>query len=158
MKAEWVHTNNGLTLQLSVQSDIDRVNMQSFVSQKPDIKPRLRVTEITCDVNKKPTGLLLAYVQNVGIFALLRNGWAFNEKICYKGFENVLIIIELAINCRVKRVIFTDKDELINNLTDIKDALLADFNITTYDGFDIQFMGHARTTGDLKVLLRLQNI
>jgi len=158
MKAEWVHTNNGLTLQLSVQSDIDRVNMQSFVSQKPEIKPRLRVTEITCDVNKKPTGLLLAYVQNVGTTILERNGWMLIDNLCYKGFENVLIILQLSINCRVKRVIFTDKGELTNNLTDIIDALSSDFNITTYDGFDIQFMGHARTTGDLKVLLRLQNI
>jgi hypothetical protein len=158
MKAEWVHSNNGLTLQLSVQSDIDRVNMQSFVSQKPEFKPRLRVTEITCDVNKKPTGMLLAFVQNIGNNALLRNGWNTRDNLVYKAFDNVLIIIEIAINCRVKRVIFENAAALASYTEDVINALINDFNITTYDGFDIQFMGHVRTTGDLKVLLRMQNI
>ena len=158
MKAEWVHSNNGLTLQLSVQSDIDRVNMQSFVSQKPEFKPRLRVTEITCDVNNKPTGLLLAFVQNIGKYALVRNGWYSQENLVFKAFDNVLIIIEIAINCRVKRVIFENAAALASYTEDVINAFINDFNITTYDDFDIQFMGHVRTTGDLKVLLRMQNI
>ena len=157
MKAEWIHTDDGLTIEVTATSDIDRTNFNSFFLDKPLYRPRLRVTKTMRDAAKNYAGLHLNYLQYADQKNLAKNSWflqkadedtpAFWWKVTGNRYMYLL-------NTGVRRLKVITLSDMLNNKDLMINALLEDRTITEFNGTAIEDLGNIRTMGQITQRLR----
>jgi hypothetical protein len=159
MKAEWIHTDDGLTLSVTAQSDADRVNFTAFYRGKP-VKPLLRVTKTIKESNGDYSGLQVAFIQPLSKrilqplgFTVPANSPTNSPFRLYKLYGNTLILLFNSGVVTVKKIIYNDNATACNMLIEVVEALVNNNNIEAYDGSPIIFVGTCRSIGGLKKLI-----
>ena len=157
MKAEWINTEDGLTIQVTAQSDIDKVNLNTWFKSHPfRATPRLTHTFRTSDNDF--TGFDIAYTVAAKKITLLLDGFVQLPPICYwKQYNNVLAIISDNGIRTLKTITYPSKESLDNNRDNVL-LQLTNGEILTTNGGAIRIVGKFRTMGGYARLMKFINI
>ena len=154
MKAEWIHTDDGLTIEVTATSDVDLTNFNSFFLDKPH-RPRLRVTKTIRDAAKNYAGLHLSYIQYADNKNLTKDGYQIyvsSDEQNYFWCKNIGKTFIYLLYAGVRRLKTIEMAQV--NLDEVITVVKNDINITQYEGIDVKDLGNVRTMGQVKQRLR----
>jgi len=159
MKAEWITTGDGLAIRVFAENDLDRVNFtQLFHHRKPFSK--LRVNNTKSSAGGKIYQLTVGNMQylNKDIFESYGFSGTPNNHVLGKIIGNSVIIVMYYNVCKIKKVVFQNNADAQTNLSNLLSAISSDKNLASYNEKPIEFIGFARTLGDLKELLNINDL
>ena len=156
MKAEWIHTDDGLTIEVTATSDIDRTNFNSFFLDKPH-RARLRVTKTMRDAAKNYAGLHLSFLQYADSKNLERDGFTKHETVDFAIFyaKKISKSAVYLLNTGVRRLKVIEMIDGLDATFDVViETIKSDLTLTEYEGNPIIDLGNVRTMGQIKQRLR----
>ena len=157
MKAVWINTEDGLTIQVTAQSDIDKVNLNTWFKSHPfRATPRLTHTFRTSDNDF--TSFDIAYTVPAKKTTLLLAGFVYIPSICYwKQYNNVLAIISDFGIRTLKTITYPSKELLDQDINTVL-SQISNREILNTNGGAIRIVGKFRTMGGYARLMKFINI